>query len=171
MTTGIPGTGLSYTTRIADAAPGQARSGASGCGCLLAGLALLFVVGLTAKNPGAATAIGVAAVGIMVVRALLRRGRDARAAAAADLLHQHRWERLCQRFGEDAARSISSGSLWVGATAEMVVEMLGDPIDVEETVMRTKTKRTLKYARTGANRYGLRVFVDDGIVVGWEDKR
>ena len=53
----------------------------------------------------------------------------------------------------------------------MVVEMLGDPIDVEETVMRTKTKRTLKYARTGANRYGLRVFVDDGIVVGWEDKR
>ena len=61
--------------------------------------------------------------------------------------------------------------LWVGATTDMVIAMLGHPDDTDERVLKTKTKTTLKYASTGANRYALRVFVEEDVVVGWEDKR
>ncbi len=52
----------------------------------------------------------------------------------------------------------------------MTVEILGQPVAVDEKVLKTKTKRTFKYRPVGVNRYALRVYLDDDQVVGWEDK-
>ncbi|PKN66998.1 MAG: DUF2845 domain-containing protein, partial [Deltaproteobacteria bacterium HGW-Deltaproteobacteria-10] len=37
-------------------------------------------------------------------------------------------------------------------------------------VLKTKTKKTWKYHQQGTNRFGLRVTVENGYVVGWDKK-
>jgi hypothetical protein len=63
-----------------------------------------------------------------------------------------------------------AGRVWQGATEEMLVESLGRPVDVDERVMKSKTRHVFKYNQLGKNRYGLRVTLENGVVVGWEDK-
>jgi hypothetical protein len=36
--------------------------------------------------------------------------------------------------------------------------------------MKTKTKEVWKYHQRGANRYGLKITLENGRVVGWENK-
>lgn len=88
----------------------------------------------------------------------------------AEAKQRARWEHLAARFGPDAATGIMQGQFWQGMTAEMVMESLGRPQDVDEKVLKTKVKHTYKYRSLGANRYGLRIFLDDGVVVGWENQ-
>jgi hypothetical protein len=83
---------------------------------------------------------------------------------------QRRIDDLTARYGAEVAEKIIAGSIWVGQTAQMLVEALGRPADVEEKVMKTKTKRVYKYQHQGANRYGLRVTMDNDVVVGWDQK-
>jgi flagellar biosynthesis GTPase FlhF len=80
------------------------------------------------------------------------------------------WESLVARFGPDDAARIHRREIWVGMTVDMLGESRGKPFDVDEKVLKTKTKHVYKYKPTGANRYALRVTLDDGEVVGWEDK-
>jgi hypothetical protein len=70
---------------------------------------------------------------------------------------------------EQAAR-ILRREIWLGQTEEMLIAARGQPEDRDYKVLQTKIKSTFKYHWKGANRYRLRVFLDDGIVVGWEDK-
>lgn len=81
-----------------------------------------------------------------------------------------RQESLVARFGPENAAKIAAGGFWVGQTSEMLIEALGRPADVEERVLKTKRKHVYKYQPTGANRYALRITLDDGIVVGWDQK-
>jgi hypothetical protein len=93
---------------------------------------------------------------------------QARMAAAAS---QARWDDLCRRFGPQIAARILAGDIWQGQTSDMLVAVLGRPDDIDEKVLKTKAKYTYKYAPAGVRRYGLRVMIEDGVVVGWEDKR
>jgi predicted RNA-binding Zn-ribbon protein involved in translation (DUF1610 family) len=82
-----------------------------------------------------------------------------------------RHARLVARFGEDGARFIEARKLWVGAPEEAAVEVYGSPDDVEEKVLKTKSKRILKYRDpVHATRISVRVTVENGEVIGWEDK-
>lgn len=85
-------------------------------------------------------------------------------------LHQ-RHLNLVARFGQHNADRIMRGQFWQGQTQEMLIEALGHPSDVDVRVMKTKTRSVYKYVWNGANRYGLRITLEDGVVVGWEDKR
>jgi len=100
-----------------------------------------------------------------------RRKRKADAAAAEEAARQARANELLQRFGAENTRKILDGQLWVGATSDMVMAMLGPPPWKEERILKTKTKTIYKYFQTGLNRFALRVTLDDGVVVKWEDKR
>jgi len=66
--------------------------------------------------------------------------------------------------------TIMEGRIARGMTAEMVVDVWGDPADMDETVLKTKTKREMKYDQKGKNRFGTRVYLENGVVVGWETK-
>ena len=79
-------------------------------------------------------------------------------------------KQLVAQYGEELAGKIMSGEVWQGATEQQVELALGAPAATEETVLKTKTKRTWKYAQTGANRFAMRVFFEDGECVGWERK-
>lgn len=52
----------------------------------------------------------------------------------------------------------------------MVVAAWGKPADLDEVVMKTKTKAEMKYDQKGKNRFGTRVYIENGSVVGWETK-
>lgn len=83
---------------------------------------------------------------------------------------QERLQRLAGRFGSEAAQRIMKREFWQGQTMEMLIESLGAPADVDERVMKNKTRQVYKYRQTGVNRFALRVTLEDGVVVGWEDK-
>jgi hypothetical protein len=84
---------------------------------------------------------------------------------------QRRWNELCARYGQENAERIWDRTLWVGCSDEMLVEMLGKPIDIDERVLKTKISKTFKYEQRGKNRFALRIFVENGAVTGWDDKR
>ena len=59
---------------------------------------------------------------------------------------------------------------WVGQTKEQLINSLGESLDVNQKVLKTKVKEVWKYEQTGKNRYGLKITLDDGVVVGWNQK-
>lgn len=71
---------------------------------------------------------------------------------------------------EEVVRRIMQRSLWQGQTSEQLVDSLGEPADIDRQVLKTKTKETWKYVHQGGNRYGLRVTLEDDVVVGWDRK-
>jgi hypothetical protein len=101
------------------------------------------------------------------------RTREAAEAARqrAEQLGREQRESLVERFGAENAERILRREIWQGQTEIMLIASRGAPADEEEHVMKTKMKRVYKYDRQGANRFGLRVFVEDGVVVGWEGKK
>jgi len=71
---------------------------------------------------------------------------------------------------EDLVSRIMQRTLWQGQTAEQVIDAIGEPKDIDEKVLKTKIKQTWKYFPSGRRRYGLRITLDDNIVVGWDKK-
>ena len=99
-----------------------------------------------------------------IVYANVRAQKAARAAAEARRLN------LIARFGAEAAALILAGRYWQGATSEMLIESLGRPADVKERVLKTKTKHTYCYQLVAKNRFALKVHLENGVVVGWDDE-
>lgn len=66
--------------------------------------------------------------------------------------------------------SIMDGHIMRGMSADMVIDVWGEPADLDELALKTKTKTEMKYDQKGKNRFGTRVYLEDGIVVGWETK-
>lgn len=87
------------------------------------------------------------------------------------LLANLRRRRWMDRHGDAVmVDTMMAGQIARGMTLDMVLDVWGTPADMDETVMKTKTKRQLKYDQTGKNRFGTRVYLEDGVVVGWETK-
>lgn len=79
--------------------------------------------------------------------------------------------RIYGKYGRtEVAERLIKRTVWVGETAEQLQDSLGVPVDIDEKVLKTKRKETWKYVRRGRNRYGLRITVENGIIVGWDEK-
>ncbi|HIF9099889.1 TPA: DUF2845 domain-containing protein [Photobacterium damselae] len=61
-------------------------------------------------------------------------------------------------------------TFWQGQTEDQLFDSLGKPCDIDQKVLKTKTKEVWKYNKTGKSRYSLRVIVENGIVIGWDKK-
>lgn len=94
----------------------------------------------------------------------------AEAAAEEERRRRERWDAFVAKYGEADAQRVWAGRPWIGCKSGMLIDALGPPADIDEKVLKTKTKHTYKYKPMGVNRYGLRVYLDDGVVVGWDDK-
>lgn len=85
--------------------------------------------------------------------------------------YRQRRKHLTERYGDPViVERMMNGVIWQGETREQLRESLGEPADLDETVLKTKTKELWKYQPTGKNRFGLKVSLEDGVVVGWEKK-
>lgn len=86
-------------------------------------------------------------------------------------LSRKRREALLAKYGDaELVDRIMRRMFWQGQSQEQLVDSLGRPLDIDERVLKTKTKETWKYNRTGKNRFGLRIILENGIVVGWDQK-
>ncbi len=80
-------------------------------------------------------------------------------------------EYIYQKYGHtDIAERIINKSVWVGETTEQLIDSLGEPIDIDESVLKTKKKEVWKYYQKSSTRYGFKAKVENGIVVGWDEK-
>ncbi len=61
-------------------------------------------------------------------------------------------------------------SFWQGQTSEQLLDSLGNPEDIDVKILKTKKKEIWKYKHQGSNRYGLRIILDNDLVIGWEQK-
>jgi hypothetical protein len=166
MTVGIPGSGISYTEKIGSRQPSSGGRGCSGSGCLLACLAILgvgIVVSCFRHSPIGTTAIGLAIAAIWL-------GVKHQDATERRLAHEAHIARLTELYGEANVPLLLIGEPWIGCTAPMLVEMLGPPVTYDETVLPGKNKRTYKYRRLAKGRFGLKVFLENDVVCGWEEK-
>lgn len=59
---------------------------------------------------------------------------------------------------------------WQGQSQEQLLDSLGRPADIDQKVMKTKVKETWKYNPMGSNRFGLRITIENSVVVGWDQK-
>ena len=76
-----------------------------------------------------------------------------------------------RRYGDvTMVDTMMAGQSARGMTLDMVLDVWGTPAEMDETVLKTKTKRELKYDQKGKNRFGTRVYLENGEVVGWETK-
>lgn len=84
---------------------------------------------------------------------------------------KNRRERIYQKYGHtEIAEKIIKKMVWVGQTTEQLLDSWGQPLDIDENVLRTKKKEIWKYHRKSTNRYGFKIKIEDGIVVGWDEK-
>lgn len=108
--------------------------------------------------------ISLVVVGVVVLFSN-RRAEQARALAA----ERQRYLTAC--YGPENAGRLMRGMFWQGMTRDMLIASRGHPVDIDQVVMKTRFREVFKYHQIGVNRFRLRVTLDNGIVVGWEDKR
>lgn len=78
--------------------------------------------------------------------------------------------RLVVTYGDQIADRIMRGMFWQGQTKDQLVESLGAPLDIDQKVLKTKTREVWKYNQRGKNRYGLKITMEDGVVTEWDQK-
>ncbi len=82
-----------------------------------------------------------------------------------------RRKQLTEKYGDpEIARRMMKRVLWQGETQEQLLESLGTPEDIDQKILKTKSKEVWKYRPSGKNRFGPKVTLDDGIVVAWDIK-
>uniref|UniRef100_UPI002B051A6F DUF2845 domain-containing protein n=1 Tax=Providencia alcalifaciens TaxID=126385 RepID=UPI002B051A6F len=80
-------------------------------------------------------------------------------------------EYLLHKYGDETVvNMIMNRTFWIGQTSEQLLDSLGRPLDISSKVMKTRYREIWKYNKTGSNRYGLRITLDDGCVQGWDKK-
>lgn len=79
-------------------------------------------------------------------------------------------ERLRTKYPETVVQRMISERVWQGQTSTELADSLGNPSNVDRKLLATRTREIWKYYPRGVNRYGLRITLDDGIVVGWDFK-
>lgn len=86
-------------------------------------------------------------------------------------LYKKRQDYLLEKYPDQELRQRVQGQMiWQGQTSDQLLDALGKPEDVDIKVMKTKRKETWKYRPTAKERYGLKVTIEDDVVVGWDKK-
>ena len=91
----------------------------------------------------------------------------------AAVFYRQKWkrERLMAKYGDEAlVEKLMNGMYWQGQTEGQLLDSLGRPLDIDQKVLKTKTKEVWKYEETGKNRYALKIILEHGEVVGWDQK-
>ncbi len=84
---------------------------------------------------------------------------------------QERFRSLVERFGnEEIAQDIMAQKFWTGQTEDMLNESLGPPVAVDKQILKTKRKEVWKYGEARKNQFSLRITLENGRVVSWDQK-
>ena len=80
-------------------------------------------------------------------------------------------ERLLMKYQDmDIVNRIMRQLIWQDMSRDQLIDSWSNPVEIGTKVFKTKTRETFKYNKVGTNRFGSRVILENGIVVGWEKK-
>ena len=77
---------------------------------------------------------------------------------------------LAKYNDQHAVDMIMSRRIWEGMTQDQLIDAWGKPAEIDERVLKTKTAHVYKYNRSGKASFRDKVKLDDGVVVGWDQK-
>jgi hypothetical protein len=84
---------------------------------------------------------------------------------------KRRREVLMAKYGDAyIVDGILAKRIWVGMTREQLADSRGKPADIGDKRLKTKTVETWKYYPAGQNRFRSRMTVENGVVIGWDEK-
>ena len=90
---------------------------------------------------------------------------------ARALARNSRYARLMAKYGDEkVVDALLTQTIWQGMTAEQLRDSWGEPIAVEQKVMKTRVREVFKYKPLGKNRFRDKVTLDDGVITGWDQK-
>jgi uncharacterized protein len=78
-------------------------------------------------------------------------------------------ERLEATYDEEVAARILAHEVWQGMTDAQLIESRGNPSDVGLEIIREKRRETWKYHQIGRNRFRERIYLENGVVIGWKN--
>jgi len=82
-----------------------------------------------------------------------------------------RLRHLREKYEDEViVQKILKKTIWIGQTSEQLADALGYPTATDRKLLKTKTRDIWKYRHQGANRYGLRITVENDEVTGWDSK-
>jgi uncharacterized protein len=120
-------------------------------------------------------AVGLSAVGLSILfvaqRVFRKIRRRQQLAAAQKLFEQQRdaeWQRLIGKYGAEIAARIVAHKVWQGMTVEQLIKSWGSPAEIDCEIVKARKKETWKYGQTGKNRFANRIYLENGIVIGWK---
>jgi hypothetical protein len=78
---------------------------------------------------------------------------------------------LRKKYGDETiVQKIMKRCYWQGQTSEQLIDSLGNPSATDDMLLKTRKREVWKYNQQGKNRYGLRLTLDNDILVKWERK-
>jgi hypothetical protein len=78
---------------------------------------------------------------------------------------------LREKYRDEAiVQNIMQRRFWHGQTGPQLLDSLGRPLSIDRKSMASRTREVWKYNSRGRNRYALRITLDDGIVISWDQK-
>ena len=107
-------------------------------------------------------------VTIKVLRVIRRNQLIAAQEQQVEALRIAEQHRLISKYGEQIAAGILAHQIWQGMTDEQLAESWGTPADVGYEIIRSRRRETWKYGQTGRNRFSDRVYLENGVVIGWK---
>jgi hypothetical protein len=109
-------------------------------------------------------AITIAIITFKAIRASVAKRRCEREIAA-------RRAELIAKYGDVVlVDRIMSRTIWQGQSEGQLIDAIGSPVDVDEKLYKTKKSQTWKYRQLSPKRFGLKVMLENGCVVGWDRK-
>ncbi|XEG74003.1 DNA translocase FtsK [Pseudomonas sp. abacavir_1] len=89
----------------------------------------------------------------------------------ADQDKAHRISYLMEKYGDEGVvRMIMERRIWEGMSAAQLFDAIGNPEAVDQKYLKQASREVWKYDSRGGNRYGLRITLENGFVVGWDSK-
>ena len=86
-------------------------------------------------------------------------------------LNARRRIKLLAKYNDQhAVDMIMSRRIWEGMTQDQLIDAWGKPAEIDERVLKTKTAHVYKYKRYGKASFRDKVNLDDGVVIGWDQK-
>jgi len=91
--------------------------------------------------------------------------------AATIYYKKKRREYLLAKYGDPViVDKIQRKLIWQGMSQDQLLDSWGKPAAIDQKIYKSKVTETFKYSQSGKNRFRRRVRVDNGVVVGWEQK-
>ena len=83
---------------------------------------------------------------------------------------EEEYEKLLARYNHaEIAHRIMNKEFWQGQTKDQLKDSLGPPVDTTTEILRSKTREIWKYNQKTKNQFGLKITLENNVVVGWKN--